>query len=295
VSAILGALGNASEAASVVVTRKRDISAFICPGGGLADLTGTIEVGQEVQLVFNDCVGSPFGAGSVSGEITLAIEEGTNFDFFLGGPIYATTVVRLDISGGMLEGGFDTFAEASAGLAMINLRLGNQLDSDLLTWSGDGQGLQLGCFDILLRIQSPSGFVLPLGVANLAGQIYTINDYTASSPPRIDFDANGVPRAGDMNFRSGDRSAAEGSGRSGLCEEFIGIPDGDNSRADALFSAGGCIDIDGVDKNNDPFQNSTSWDKLLARDFTEGGGESCGAGGTGGSAGPTPAEPPLRL
>jgi hypothetical protein len=36
-----------------------------------------------------------------------------------------------------------------------------------------------------------------------------------------------------------------------------------------------------------PFQNSTSWDKLIDRDFTSGGGGSCG-----GSAGPTPAEPP---
>jgi hypothetical protein len=292
VSAILGALGNAPEAASVLVTRKLDISAFICPGGGLADLTGQIEVGQEVKLLFNDCAGSPFGPGSVSGEITLAIEEGTNFDSFLGGPIYATAVVRsLDISsGGTLEGGFDVFAEASAGLAMINLRLGNQLDSDLLTWSGGGQVLQLGCFDILQRIQAPSGFVLPLGVANLGGKIYTINDYAApAGPPRIDFDANGVPRAGDMTLYSGDGSV-EGSDRTGPCQEFAGTPAGDCSDVDALFSAGGCISLSGQKFNEttlecEPFEASTSWDKLLDRDFTEGGGELCDGGGTGGSGG----------
>jgi hypothetical protein len=287
IASILDALGNAPEAASFGVTRKINVSGFICTGGGSADLTGQIFEGEEVKLVLNDCLGSAFGAGSVSGDITLTINSGTNFDLLNGGPIYATAVVMLDISpGGSLVGGFDAFAEASAGLAMINLRLGNQLDSDLLTLSEGGQVLQLGCFDILQRIQFPSGFVLPLGVANLAGQIYTINDYATSSVPRIDFDATGVPRGGEMTLVSGDGSI-EGSDRSGPCQPFVGTPAGDNSYVDALFSAGGCISLSGAKFAGSTFEASTSWDKLLDRNFTEGGGESCGGGGTGGTGGST--------
>jgi hypothetical protein len=287
IASILDALGNAPEAASFGVTRKINVSDFICTGGGSADLTGQIVEGEEVKLVLNDCLGSAFGAGSVSGDITLTINSGTNFDLFNGGPIYATAVVMLDISpGGSLVGGFDAFAEASAGLAMINLRLGNQLDSDLLTLSEGGQVLQLGCFDILQRIQLPSGFVAPRGVANLAGQIYTINDYATSSVPPIDFDATGVPRGGEMTLVSGDGSI-EGSDRSGPCQPFVGTPAGDNSYVDALFSAGGCISLSGAKFDGSTFEASTSWDKLLDRDFTEGGGESCGGGGTGGTGGST--------
>lgn len=296
VASILEALGNAPEAGAFPVTQKINVSDFICPGGGRADLTGQVVEGEEVKLVLNDCAGSPFGAGSASGDITLTIDAGTNFDYLNGGPIYATATVILDISpGGTLEGGFDAFAEASARLTMINLRLGNQEDSDLLTLFEGGQVLQLGCFDILQRIQAPSGFVMPLGVANLGGQIYTINDYATSTTPRIDFDSSGVPRAGDMTLHSGDEAVVEGSDRSSPCGPFVETPAGDKSYVDALFSAGGCISLSGAELDGTPFEASTSWDKLLDRDFTEGGGPLCsggGTGGTGGSAGPTPAEPP---
>ena len=292
IESILGALANAPDAAPLGVTRKINVSGFLCPGGGSADLTGSVLEGEEVKLVLNDCMGSPFGPGSVSGEITLTINEGTNFNFFNGGPIYATAVVALTISsGGTLVGVFDAFAEASAGLAMINLRLGNQLDSDILTWSEGGQVLELGCFDIVQRIQRPAGFVMPLGVANLAGQVYTINDYAASSTTRIDFDSNGVPRNGNMTLLSGDGSV-EGADRNGRpCAPFAGTPAGDNTYVDVLFSEGGCISLSGVNKNDGPFETSTSWDKLLDRDFTAGGGESCdgGTGGTMTAATPGPA------
>jgi hypothetical protein len=75
-ASILDALGNAPEAASFGVTPKINVSGFICTGGGSADLTGNVAEGEEVVLVLNDCSGSAFGAGSVSGDITLTINEG---------------------------------------------------------------------------------------------------------------------------------------------------------------------------------------------------------------------------
>ena len=83
------------------------------------------------------------------------------------------------------------------------------------------------------------------------------------------------------------RSHARYLARSGPCQPFIGTPAGDNSYVDALFSAGGCISLSGAKFDGSTFEASTSWDKLLDRDFTEGGGESCGGGGTGGTGGST--------
>jgi len=284
-SSILNALGNEPEAASFPVTQKIDASGFLCKGGGSADLTGEVTAGEEVRLDFSGCVGSAFGAGSVSGDITLTINSGTRFDPINGGPIYATAVVDLEFSSDPMQppdatllGTFDAFAEASAGLAMINLRLGNQLDSDLLTLSEGQEVLQLGCFDISQRVsQFPPGFVVPLGVANLAGEIFTINDYAASTNPRIDFDSNGVPSKGDMTLHSGDGSAAMGSDRSVKCPGPEFPAPVDTSSVVATFSSGGCIDLQGVNKDG-PFQNSTTWDKLLDRDFTGGSGPGCGGG-----------------
>ena len=44
----------------------------------------------------------------------------------------------------------------------------------------------------------------------------------------------------------------------------------------ATFFEGGCIDVNGVDAQGQPFQSSTTWDKLLAGDFTE--AAACGSG-----------------
>jgi hypothetical protein len=63
----------------------------------------------------------------------------------------------------------------------------------------------------------------------------------------------------------------------------------------ATFSPGGCIDLQGVSvvANEDvQFQNSTTWDKLLDRDFTSGGGGSCGGGGEPTGATPSPVDCP---
>jgi hypothetical protein len=44
----------------------------------------------------------------------------------------------------------------------------------------------------------------------------------------------------------------------------------------STFFEGGCIDLNGVDAQGQPFQSSTTWDKLLAGDFTE--AAACGSG-----------------
>jgi hypothetical protein len=148
--------------------------------------------------------------------------------------------------------------------------------------------LRLGCFDIDLGVSKlDPDFIAPLGVADLAGQIYTVNDY-AQMPSSIFLDENGVPTSGELTLFSGDQSE-EGGERSGPC---FGAFDGGTSQVTATFFDGGCIELNGVDAEGQPFQTSTSWEKLLDRDFTAGGGESCDGGGTGGSGGPTPAEPP---
>jgi hypothetical protein len=206
----------------------------------------------------------------------------------IGGFISATATLDLgilpDTENDTITGSFDTFVEVSLDSSMINLRLGDQLDDDILTVSQGGQVLQLGCFEILNRI--PLGFVAPLGVANLAGKIYTINDYAGLAPPIGFVRTSGVPATGTMTLHSGDVSVKMGSDRSSQCEAISGIA-GDPSLVTATFSAGGCIDLQGVNKDGTTFQNSTSWDKLLDRDFISGGGGSCGGGGTGGSGVPT--------
>lgn len=297
VASILEALVSAPGAASFAVTAKIDIpvSGF-CSGGGSAvldwndaDSDLTLSAGDEVTLELNECVGSAFAGAGVSGYMTLTVTDVSGGLPFIGGFISAVATLDLTILPGTTDtitGSFDAFVDVSIDFSMINLRLGNQLDDDSLIVSQGGQVLKLGCFRIVNRI--PLGFVAPLGVASLASKVYTINDYAASAPP-IGFNPNGVPSRGTMTLHSGDRSGRS-SERSGACPGF-GV-EGDGSLITATFSSNGCIDLQG---ENPSFESSTRWDKLLAGDFTPGGGESCGGGGTGGSGGstgPTSAEAP---
>jgi hypothetical protein len=151
-----------------------------------------------------------------------------------------------------------------------------------------GQVLRLACFDIDVGLSNvESDYISPLGVADLSGELFTMNNYE-ETPPSIIFGDDGVPTSGELTLVSGDQSAASAE-RSGSCRELelAETPSGLTSLVTATFSPGGCIDLQGVNEDGTTFQSSTSWDKLLDRDFTSGGGGSCG-----GSAGPTPAERP---
>jgi hypothetical protein len=108
-------------------------------------------------------------------------------------------------------------------------------------------------------------------------EIFTINDYA----PRvtgigrsITFDADGLPGSGDMTLLGGDHSG-EDTERANESRCLLG--EAGDTFVTATFSAGGCVDLQGVNKDG-PFQNSTSWDKLIDRDFTSGSGGGCGGG-----------------
>jgi hypothetical protein len=110
-----------------------------------------------------------------------------------------------------VTGVFDVFARVSLGFVgddgsegdgRVSFRLGAQLGDDRITMSevaqAAGQALRLGCFDVdlsLSRLEPDQ--IAPLGAVNLAGEVYTINDY-GQMPSLIVFDENGVPSSGEL-------------------------------------------------------------------------------------------------
>jgi hypothetical protein len=288
ISSIFETIASAPAAASTAIFPKQahlDFSDFCSSGTATLQAPSwppdTWSSGSQISLNLTACEGSVIAAAAVSGTIALTI-SGVTVDGPTSGPsIGAAADVELTISPPgetviTVKGLFEVLARVSFGFednGRIIFRLGAQRDEDLLTVTDD-QVLRLGCFDIDLFVEDlePAG-IAPLGVADLGGQIYTINDYTMT-PPLIGFVA-GVPISGDMTLYSGDLSA-QGSERSGACAEFMGT--GDISFVTATFSAGGCIDLNGEDLEEMSFQSSTTWDKLLDRDFTSGSGGVCGGG-----------------
>lgn len=101
-------------------------------------------------------------------------------------------------------------------------------------------------------------YVQPLGVAELDGKVYTLNDYT-TEPDLIALSSGGVPEEGSLILHSGDST--------GSC--FPGLPDGDLSQVTASFFAGGCVELAIIDGASTALPlTSTTWDKLLAFDLT---------------------------
>jgi hypothetical protein len=157
---------------------------------------------------------------------------------------------------------------AFVGIGGVSVQLGKQLDDDDLSISDGSVDLALGCFDILVSLASNKSIV-PLAVAKLGNQVYTVNDY-AESPPVVILDDTGVPSAGTLTMTSRDNSAASPE-RTGPCPGFEVVEDGSRITAiTATFSEGGCIELTGA------VTQSTSWDKLLAGDLSPGGGPGCG-------------------
>jgi uncharacterized protein YbaR (Trm112 family) len=119
----------------------------------------------------------------------------------------------------------------------------------------------------------------------ISNQVFTLNSYD-ESPPNILFDFAGfdaTPRSGSLTLDSGDLSPE------GLCDAFSGPPrpTPNQSFVTATFTGGGCVSLDGTDTEGVPFSLTRTWDSLLDVGRPGGPGDSCGAGGTGGSGVPT--------
>ena len=294
-SSILEGLAVAPQAqeADIVAKAGFDFSGFCASGAATLEAPSwppeTWVPPADIILTLAECAGSVLARGPVSGSITWSIERVTE-DLQSGVSIEGTTDVMLLITTSPdtradVTGAFEVFAQVSAGFVGsggsegdggIAFRFGAQLGDDLITISevaqDERQALRFGCFDVDLALSrlEPDQMV-PLGAVDLAGQVYTMNDYT-QVPSLIVFDETGVPSDGDLSLFSGDRSDA-GEERSRPCFE---ASDGDSSTVTSTFFEGGCIDLNGVDAQGQPFQSSTTWDKLLAGDFTE--AAACGSG-----------------
>jgi hypothetical protein len=267
------------DAATLDFAPKADLPG-LCPGGGSADLQVPSLAfptlwppGSQVVLTLAACEGSSISSTAVTGSITLDI---LGPDPMNSGGIEVMADVLLDIADGTtIDGDFIATAVISAAFLQngtIFLRLGQQRDEDSLTVSQGGQTLTLGCFDIDLRLSKvDQQFVTPLGVADFAGQVYTVNDY-AVEPTAVNLSSSGVPESGELTLYSGDKSA-DGPLRTAKC--FPMLADGDISEVTATFFGDACVALAGIDSNGEAFGGSTTWDKLLDFDFTPGEG-GCG-------------------
>jgi hypothetical protein len=297
VSSILEAIAFISQAAAAGLVPKAafDFSGFCASGAATLDAPSwppeTWVPPTDIVLSLAECEGSVLAAGPVSGSITWSIESVSD-DPVSGPTIEGATDVMLLISTSPdtrteVTGAFEVLAQVSAGFVnpdgtagngRIMLRLGAQLDDDLITVSevvqDAGQALRFGCFDIDLFLSGlEPDQIAPLSALELAGQVYTMNDY-AQMPSLIVLDEEGVPSSGELTLSSGDRSDA-GEDRTEPCFDAF---EGDTSTATATFFGGGCLELNGVDAEGDPFSSSSTWDKLLAGDFSEGFDGACGGG-----------------
>jgi hypothetical protein len=255
-----------------------------CSGGGTASVD---QSGDVITVTLTDCVGTGIAADPVSGDAALTIlDTGSN-------GLLITAMATIDLKIGLdtvVVGDFIASVDL-ARIGQIHLRLGDALDGDLLRVTESGQTtLVLGCFDFRLAFEQLGDVlqlfrITPYGVASLRNQeemkneVFTINDYT----PRvtgigrsINFDDDGLPGSGEMMFLGGDHSAVD-TDRAEEGKTLCLLGEAGDTSVTATFSAGGCVDLQGEDKDG-PFQNSTTWDKLIDRDFTSGSGGGCGGG-----------------
>jgi hypothetical protein len=296
-SSILETIAFVSQAVAAGLVPKAafDFSGFCASGAATLDAPSwppaTWALPTDIILNLAECEGSVLAAAPVSGSITWSIESVSD-DPATGSTIEGAAEVMLLISTSPdtrteVGGAFEVLARVSAGFVSpdgtagngrIIFQLGAQLDDDLITISEVGQSagsaLRLGCFDIDLFLSGlEPDQIAPLSALDFGGQVYTMNDY-AQMPSLIALDEEGVPSLGELTLFSGDRSDA-GEEPSEPCFE---ASEGDSSTATATFFGGGCIELDGVDAQGQPFQSSTSWNKLLAGDFTESSDGDCSGG-----------------
>jgi hypothetical protein len=241
---------------------------------------------DAVILTLDDCSGSPVSVMPANGTIRLDIISASGGIPIIGGIITAKVTLDLSIDPDTTITGSFALDANLPNLSLANLTFGEKAGSDLITFTEGFFQTQLACFDIYQRVglQAPViEFFRPLGVMKISNQVFTLNSYE-EVPANILFDFAGfdaTPRSGSLTLDSGDLSP------DGLCEVFSGNPPPNQSFVTATFTGGGCVSLDGMDTEGVPFSITRTWDSLLEVGRPGGPGDSCGAGGTGGSGVPT--------
>lgn len=263
-------------ASSSSFATKADID-LSCPAGGTARLSyNQVAVGQQATIAFTGCVGSVFSGQAIDGTIEIEIEAITGS--IIGAfPSEGTATVNLTAGSDItITGSFKVLASLSG--VLVDLSLGNQLGTDILTITRNtpsgAQTIEFACFKIRQVISVLTGTIdgafEPVGVARINGsQVFSLNDYS-STPPSLTI-TKGVATSGSANMSSGDVSASVTFINLPYCIPFGETPSGDNSFVANEFRGEACVEVTGQDSAGNPIDYETTWGKLLNADFTPGG------------------------
>ena len=246
-----------------------------CRGSGIAEVTRN---GDRFRLRLRDCMGVRPGDVPASGTITADITYASLDGLFISGD------GRLDLTlrtGAQLTGSFSITVDFARRFT-VYVDLGDGNDEDTLEMTmPDGRTVRLGCIDIEMMFEEAAGGlrltrIAPFAVAarmNDAGdgeKVFTINDYANRNRfgDHINFrHADGLPWRGTLSMSSGDHS--EDDGRTGTCRNFG--TEGDGSYVLATFAPDGCVTIEGLDSESGAIEIESSWQQMLAGDYTGGG------------------------
>jgi hypothetical protein len=226
-----------------------------------------------VTLTFTDCVGSLFSGRAIDGTLVLTVEAVSG-----GFPSEATATVNLTVGTDniTITGSFKVIATLIG--TLVDLCLGDQLGTDILTITRGTETIEFACFKIRQEISlvtgAADGAFEPVGVVRRNGtQVFTLNSYT-QQPPSIGF-VGGTATSGQADMSSGDGSRAVG-GVAGFCAALGISPPGNNSFIANEFAGDACVMVTGQDEDGNAISHETTWSKLLNADFSP-GGATCGS------------------
>jgi hypothetical protein len=275
VSRVIAAAAEEPPAAALGMSRKASLQLpGLCPRGGDATLDySSFQPGQDVTLTFTGCLSSVFSGGAIDGTLVLTIEEVSG-----GFPSKATATVNLTVgSDTTITGSFTAIASLAG--ALLDLCLGDQRDTDILTITRGTETIEFACFKIRQVISlvtgAADGAFEPVGVVRVNGtQVFTLNSYT-QQPPSVGF-VNGTATSGSADMSSGDGSVSTSRPFSGpFCAPFGNTLPGNNSFIANEFAGDACVMVTGQDANGNAISHETTWSKLLNADFSP-GGATCG-------------------
>jgi hypothetical protein len=248
----------------------------LCPQGGNATLDdnqpGSIpsfQPGQDVTLTFVGCVGSVFSGQAIDGTLVLTIDAVSG-----SYPSEATANVNLTVgSDTTITGSFKAIANIVP--PIVDLCLGDQRDTDILTITRGSETIEFACFKIRQEISlftgAADGAFEPVGVVRRNGtQVFTMNSYT-EQPPSIGF-AGGTATSGHADMSSGNGNVGVG-GLAGFCATLGigGTAPGNGSFIANEFAGDACVMVTGQEGDGTPISHETTWNKLLNADFSPGG------------------------